>query len=183
MHACEQYEGVSVYRHGEMVKEQYDSLLKALEAGDCERAPAWLVMEKELVLPRLIPKGLVAEYLLLHDCGKAFCKEVDSSGKVHFPQHALMSSDVYGKAFYVEGKDIVQSLISKDMIMHQISAEELIAFAKEYESATLLLSSLAEIAANAQMFGGRESVNYKIKLKHLERRGKALIKLWKKTSS
>jgi hypothetical protein len=40
------------------------------------------------------------------------------------------------------------------------------------------MAGLAEVYANSQMFGGTESTGFKIKMKHLERRGKRLVSIW-----
>lgn len=44
------------------------------------------------------------------------------------------------------------------------------------ETLTLLVTSLCEIHANADMFGGIESSSFKIKFKQLDRRGNQIIK-------
>ena len=60
-----------------------------------------------------------------------------------------------------------------DMVVHTMSAAELDEFAARPEAPTLL-TGLAEVHANAEMFGGQESVSFKSKWKHLDRRGRAL---------
>jgi hypothetical protein len=40
----------------------------------------------------------------------------------------------------------------------------------------LLLTGLAEVHANAKMFGGLESTSFKIKFSQIEKRGNAIIK-------
>ena len=42
---------------------------------------------------------------------------------------------------------------------------------------SLLLAGLAEIHSNAEMFGGLDSVSFKIKWKQINKRGKAICKL------
>jgi hypothetical protein len=46
------------------------------------------------------------------------------------------------------------------------------------EAASLYLTAVAEVHANAPMFGGFESTSFKSKMKHLDRRGKALLRHW-----
>lgn len=58
-----------------------------------------------------------------------------------------------------------------------MSAEELEELAKRPEAVALLLSGLAAVHANAEMFGGLMSDSFKSKWKHLDRRGKALCKI------
>jgi hypothetical protein len=64
-----------------------------------------------------------------------------------------------------------------DMDVHLLKAEDIPEFAGRPQAAALLLTALAEIHANAAMFGGTESTSFKIKLKHLERRGKQIAQI------
>ena len=69
---------------------------------------------------------------------------------------------------------LVAELISRDMDVHLLKAEGVESFAKSPHAATLLLTGLAELHSNAQMFGGVQSDSFIMKFKHLERRGKAI---------
>lgn len=68
------------------------------------------------------------------------------------------------------------------MDMHLLKSDNVEPFARRAEAATLLLTSLAEIHANASMFGGIESTSFKIKYKHIAKRGKQIINEWLKSS-
>ena len=57
-----------------------------------------------------------------------------------------------------------------------MKAEDVIGFCSQQEAPTLLLTGLAEIHANAGMFGGVASVSFKIKWKQLDRRGQAICR-------
>jgi len=65
------------------------------------------------------------------------------------------------------------------MEIHTIKAKELSFFIKNKEAISLLITGLSEIHANAEMFGGIESINFKIKYKQIDSRGKQIIKLLK----
>ena len=61
-----------------------------------------------------------------------------------------------------------------DMDIHLLKGDGVPEFAIRPEAATLLLTGLAEVHANAAMFGGIESTSFKMKFKHLKRRGNAI---------
>ena len=65
-----------------------------------------------------------------------------------------------------------------DMDIHLLKADGIEEFASRPEAATLLLTSLAEIHSNAAMFGGIDSTSFKIKWKHINKRGKKIIEAW-----
>jgi len=120
-----------------------------------------------------LPIKQVKQYIIYHDCGKHLCETVDEGGK-HYPDHANVSAD-----YWAEHSDdkLVEKLIRNDMFFHICKANDL----KETtltkrELATLLVTALAEIHANAEMFGGIESQSFKIKYKQIERRGKSFVK-------
>lgn len=118
----------------------------------------------------------ICEYLFNHDVGKAFCMTVDENGRAHYPNHAEVSSQVWAKA---GGSALVCELMRKDMLVHKASAEDCVGLARDPLMPVLLLASVAEINANAvPIFGGFESDSFKIKMKHIERRGNALLATW-----
>lgn len=129
---------------------------------------------KSTVLASLCSHGGLKD-AFWHDCGKPFCKVVDSEGKSHFPGHAKKSAEIF-RELYPEWEQSAR-LIEQDMDIHTLSAEELEEFAKRPEAVALLLSGLAAVHANAEMFGGLMSDSFKSKWKHLDRRGKALCKI------
>lgn len=122
----------------------------------------------------------MARYGLYHDIGKPWCKAMDSEGRVHFPDHAQKSFEIYRKLF---AKDlIVQELIKQDMLIHCGSAEEI---AQVFQTnprlvINLLVSALSEVHSNCKMFGGVESTSFKIKMKKVEQRAKMISKLLEK---
>ncbi len=64
------------------------------------------------------------------------------------------------------------------MESHTIKAKDLQHFSRDPKiAANLMLTALAEVHANAEMFGGRDSVSFKIKWKQIDQRGRALCKI------
>lgn len=138
-------------------------------------------------------------YTNFHDCGKPYCKIYDADGKYHFIDHANISYNVWTHLNEISPiqpeyhrKDklqIIGQLIKRDMEIHTIKAEDISKFcnyAKEhidiYNSVTLLLVGLAEVSANANLFGGMESESFKTKWKQIDRRGRAICKYLKLNS-
>lgn len=60
----------------------------------------------------------------------------------------------------------MSKLIEYDMAMHTMSAEDILGLGlSNKDLCTLIISSLAELHSNADMFGGIESTSFKIKFK------------------
>lgn len=111
----------------------------------------------------------IHSYTVNHDCGKHLVK-VEIDGKVRYPDHALSSYKFFIE-HYPEEKDIAR-LILNDMFIHTCSAEELEKTElSQKDLLTLLVVALAEIHANAEIFGGKDSVSFKSKFKQIDRRG------------
>ncbi|MFK4132416.1 hypothetical protein ACI2KR_09060 [Pseudomonas luteola] len=117
---------------------------------------------------------ILGEYQTYHDCGKPFCRIVDEAGKQHFPDHAKHSEQTW---LSCGGDPIAARLMGMDMDIHVLKGDDVESFASRPEAASLLLTGLAEIHSNAQMFGGIDSVSFKMKWKHIDRRGKQIAKL------
>jgi hypothetical protein len=122
----------------------------------------------------------MAAYHLYHDCGKPHCLVFDEEGRRHFPNHAAASYLTWGR--HSDNRQI-GNLILMDMDIHLLKAEGLAEFAARPEALSLLLTGLAEVHANASMFGGIESTSFKIKYKHLDKRGKQILCMMLKSSS
>ncbi|CAH1690027.1 conserved hypothetical protein [Hyphomicrobiales bacterium] len=175
MRSCEQMPGLSVLAHGEMVAERYSELVGFLRDGKPLtsewRLPDWI--HDPIILTRLLPDDLMAEYHVFHDCGKPACLVIDEEGKRRFPNHAQVSKDIW---LSLGGDERVGELIGMDMDAHLLRDEGLAEFAARPQAIPLLLTALAEISSNAEMFGGIESTSFKIKAKALAKRGKAVLK-------
>ena len=176
MIGCEQTQGINILQHGEMVHDYYVDLEAHILKGSALRyewkLPEWA--RSPALWRARVDEETVKNYMVFHDCGKPFCKEVDQDGKVHFPDHAAVSAKVWRDA---GGSEAEGRLIERDMGIHLLKAEGLQAFAQEPEAGTLLLAGLCEIHANASMFGGIESTSFKMKWKHIDRRGKQIAAL------
>jgi len=63
------------------------------------------------------------------------------------------------------------------MNIHLLKDVDIQSFCDNEYAATLLLTGLAEIHANADMFGGIESTSFKMKWKQINRRGKKISRI------
>jgi hypothetical protein len=138
------------------------------------RYPQWLLSHSKALLECLPPDHVLEKYALWHDCGKPFCKTVDENGKTHFPNHAKVSANLF-REIYPEQEDIA-ALIEMDMDIHLLAADGIEEFCKRPQAAALLLAGLASLHSNAAMFGGIATDSFKIKWKHIDRRGAAICK-------
>lgn len=176
---CEQTKGQSVFQHGRSVEsyvKEFLIYLKGIKSLDREwNLPEWVSDYKNHIVDNVM-EDKIFEYARYHDCGKPYCRIEDDKG-VHFPNHASVSREVY---LHLGGDNTVANLIGWDMCLHVFNAEEI----KKYcdsewtaqEAVTLLVAALSEIHSNARMFGGIESVSFKIKFKQLVKRGKQILK-------
>lgn len=176
MKNCEQTKGQSVLQHGISVKNYFFDLINHLKHGTPLRyewrLPDWVYENKDLLLSSLPNDRTLKLYTILHDCGKPYSRVIDSDGKVHFPNHAEASYQTF-KNLYDD--PIAAFLIRSDMDIHTLKSEGVEEFSKNPYALTLLLSGLAEIHSNAQMFGGIDSTSFKIKWKCINQRGKQII--------
>jgi len=174
MTRCEQAPGLSVLRHGQLVRRRYEDLVGHLRDGKPLamdwKLPDWCA--DPLAVEGLPDDGTMAWYQVFHDCGKPAVLTYDEEGKRHFPGHADASRDAWLRA---GGSQEVADLIAMDMDAHLLKHEGVPEFAARAQARALLLTALAEIHANAEMFGGRESISFKSKWKNLDRRGKAVL--------
>lgn len=178
MHTCDQTQGLSVYQHGQAVKDRFTCLLETLKAkvSDNWKLPTFLFDHADWFLSNLHDLKQIESYTLFHDCGKPYCLVIDDIGKRHFPNHQEVSGAVWDA--FKENK-LVGKLIRNDMFFHTCTSDDLTVKLQEWDVkdlVTLFLVAISEIHANASMFGGLDSVSFKIKYKQLERRGNQLFK-------
>jgi len=180
MQNCPQTDTQSVYEHGIAVKNCTFKLIDILEgksSSDGFKLPNWFLEFKHNLLKNLLPKNIIEEYTIFHDCSKPYCIIYDENGKRHFPDHAAKSRQIW---LSLGGSPIIANLIGMDMMIHTMKSSEIDEFIKHDEAITLLIVGLAEIHANAEMFGGIESTSFKIKWKQISRKGKQICqKLFK----
>ena len=178
MATCEQSQGQTILQHGESVAATY----KAMYGSN-----------PSIILPQIIQDNLdflleqtctadelgIEDYHIYHDCGKPDCLTIDAEGKRHFPCHAMASA----RTWLVAGGDsYIGRLIEHDMDMHTMKPADVPAYRHMDIAAILLLTAWAELYSNAQMFGGIESISYKIKAKSLTKLSRAIITRLKETS-
>ena len=180
MKGCEQTKNVSVLQHGESVKDYLFDLISHLR-NDTPlkyqwKLPDWIYTNKDLILSSLPDDETLELYTVYHDAGKPFCLTIDEDGKRHFPNHAEVSYNIFKQVF---DNDIATELIRHDMDIHLLKADGVEEFSKNPYALTLLLTGLAEIHSNANMFGGLQSTSFKIKQKCISQRGKQIINLIK----
>lgn len=95
------------------------------------------------------------------------------AGRAHFPDHSAKSAELR----LVAGGS-VGGLIAMDMDAHLLKADGVPEFAARPEAASLPLTALAELHANAAMFGGIEATSFKINWKALDRTGRRVLAAW-----
>ena len=179
MRDCYQTSSQNVLEHGLAVNQKYLEMHAYLTCGaplqGDWRVPLWFSAESLGPLIATLPSANVMRaYQVYHDCGKPKCRTLDEEGRQHFPNHAVVSQQVWREH---GGDDAVGELIGHDMDMHMLKADDLPTFAKSPYAFALLLTSIAEIHANAALFGGTDSTSFKMKAKHLDRRGKKLVEM------
>jgi len=180
MQSCEQTKGMSVLEHGQQVHHHLRLLLEGLASDNGRRGiesfrlPRGLHDYRELLLERVFDDFTLEKYTVFHDCGKPYCLRTDEEGKRHFLNHAEVSYKTWMRK--CGGDEKVGRLIRMDMDIHCLKAKDVPEFAARPEAATLLLTGIAEIHANAKMFGGMDSDSFKMKLKQLDRRCRAICK-------
>jgi len=181
MQRCEQFPGQTVWQHGESVQSHLLELLSYLRENTTINEkkwyiPDWALIYREKILANLAPIGILMDYTLYHDAGKPFCREIDKEGKQHFPNHAQVSAQILGK---IAKNCAVCQLVRDDMDIHILNSEQINSKMQMWSSVhaiTLLMTALAEIHANAELFGGIQSISFKIKLKTLKKRGLQICK-------
>lgn len=171
MQECIQTQDQSVLNHGHSVWKYTKRLISG--QWDGLLIPEWLKENHAYIVNNLHPTEIVKKYNIYHDCGKPYCLTEDEQGR-HFPDHARISKDIWNLNFL--GEELVGDLIGSDMCIHTETVEQIESHNWDIRTAfTLLITALAEIHSNAQMFGGIESTSFKIKWKKINQRGKMLL--------
>lgn len=169
MAACEQAPGLDMLQHGQAVHDHYQRLTRQLEAGDIP----WPVLACVYARQAWPAANRLERYHLYHDCGKHLVAEVGEDGKRRFPGHAEASARQYAVLFPEDAW--TRHLIRHDMDFHVLRGEDLESLCRDPAAPALYLTAWAEVCANAEMFGGRQSDSFKIKAKRLIQAGKKLL--------
>lgn len=158
-----QFKDQTVYEHGLEVHYSYLRLINSLDLKS-KWIPECLQIWYDENKDSLLPIDMMKEYHTWHDCGKPLCLTYDGEGRKHFPNHAEISSGQYKRIFC---NDVIATLIKKDMDFHIFKTDDLKELWKYEHSNSLYLTAWAELHANAEMFGGCDSIGFKIKRKQL----------------
>jgi len=176
MKHCPQTKTQNVLEHGYSVWRYMKDLLDYLKLDKPLKRqwklPEWVDNNKELLINNLPDEKTLKLALIFHDCGKPFCRTIDSEGNQHFPDHAKVSYDTFIRLF--NNEDAAQ-LILHDMDIHLLKTGDIEEFLNNPNYLTHLLIGLSEIHSNSNMFGGIESTSFKIKWKSIQKIGKKLI--------
>jgi hypothetical protein len=173
MIACPQTPTQNVLEHGKAVHAAWQQILQ----GEITSLPSWFYEYQKEILAEInrFDQESISCYQIYHDCGKPFCRTIDDQGQ-HFPDHATISAQVFEDIF---GPSLACTWVQHDMDAHLLKATQVPEFCEIEGCIILLVTALAEIYANASMFGGTSSTSFKIKYKQLDRRGRAICKhLW-----
>ena len=177
MQQCDQTPGLSIYAHGLDVWKHLEMLLN----GDTStlRLPQWYVAYKDQLLRTAHSRDILKDYAIMHDLSKPYCLTIGEDGKRHFPNHAMLSKQIWMASFPDHPHhQAIGDLIGNDMLMHTESFETIIGLnLSDQMTCSLLLSALAEIHSNANTFypdQGIQSDWFKIKFKKLEKLGNKL---------
>lgn len=167
----EQMPGLSFAQHGLMVYKRFKDLIGS--RTEVWRLPDWFIEHEEFILKELAPHlELISQYQIWHDCGKPFCRTVDAEGKVHYPDHANISANIW---LSLGGDQKTAELIRDDMRCHLLRPADAKQFSKHPNALILLITALCELHANATMFGGIQSDGFKIKFKRLDKCGNIIL--------
>jgi len=180
MKECTQTDKQSVHEHGISVRDYTFDLLNNLRYGHNLKfewkLPEWISENKDFIQENLYSDETIKLYTEMHDCGKPFCLTIDDDGRRHFPNHAEVSYNTFKEIF--NNHDAAE-LIRRDMDFHLLKSDGLKEFSDSTYAVTLMLVGLAELHSNASMFGGLDSISFKIKWKHTKKRGRQIIDLIK----
>lgn len=158
-------------QHGQLVHEKYKELIGYLNAHSNEYAELHALYEK---YGRTLPPPAVLEsYHVYHDCGKHLILTISEDGKRRYPNHAEVSAGQYAHLFPEDG--FTAGLIRMDMGFHILRGDDLLKLCRSPFAPILYFTAWAEVNANAEMFGGKESESYKIKKSRLIQAGKKLL--------
>ena len=171
MTRCFHAPGLNMLQHGKMVHVEYVKLLEQLENRTLDEPVIQQCYDK--LKQNLPPHQVLKRYHYLHDCFKHGVITIDENGKRQYPNHAAISAEQYLRIFPTEG--FAAALIKNDMNFHIMKGDDLLKFCKSPFAPILYFTAWAEIAANAEMFGGTQSESYKIKRSRLIQSGKKLL--------
>lgn len=168
MTKCYQTETQNLYEHGLSVWKHTQKLLSKEHEG--MKIPKWFENWDASLCHSL---DTIEQYTIFHDIGKTRCLVIDEAGRRHFPDHATISRTMWLEKGCCP---VVADLIGLDMIFHTETPEQIIARNLDEKTLrTLMMVALAELHANAEMFGGITSESFCIKYKRLSKRATRVL--------
>lgn len=176
MLSCLQTPGQNVLDHGVAVKDKLFEVKQLIVTDTLpEGAPSWLKEYGGRLVKDLYDDYTLTKYTIWHDCGKPIVKTCDENGQ-HFNNHEEASSKLFLEVF--PDHTVVAELINRDMTPHLLRHTDLEGVRQfcnnRQQAATLLLTAYAAMESNCSMFGGKDSVSYKIKTKRLAKFGEVV---------
>jgi len=180
MEQCEQMPDYSTLQHGLDCFANFDTMLDILWYEKFNttqfKLPEWFTTYGKSIYANIHNMETAERYIVFHDGGKWACLITDADGKRHFPNHAEVSQKIFREHF---DDETAAKMIGWDMALHTMKDADIDYWLAQWstkDACTLLLASLAEIHANAALFGGLESQSFKIKWKQISKRGMAICK-------
>lgn len=171
MKDCQQSPTETVWEHCQKVSQTYFDLLQHPSKYSLPKIiqDYW----QHLIQHQESPE-IVRNYLEWHDCGKPFCQNIDEQGRAHFPNHAEVSQNLFLQA---GGHPKAAEYIGLDMVFHLTKPAEISKLGLDVQTqATLILTAWAALYSNAEMFGGQDAENFKIKHSQMTARCKKSLK-------
>lgn len=127
---------------------------------------------KTQILENLHSVDIIKQYTINHDVGKPYTITFDEDGKKHYVNHSQKSKEIWLTS---NGDPIVGNLIGNDLLFHTKKYDEIRELNLPIKDiCTHLVVALAELHANAALFGGITSESFCIKFKKLEKLGNKL---------
>jgi hypothetical protein len=183
MSQTKQFESQSVLEHGLSVFDYFQKMTQMIDNNsfDDEQIKMPLHMRDKKLLDNLVDGNILYPYLVFHDIGKPYCRVWDeSNNKFSFPNHAQVSHDKFLEISENKNKEQIAKLILHDMDFHLLKPSSVEDFMKNTDLSkeqiiTLLYACLSELNSNSRMFGGFDSVSFKIKYKNFEKISKKIL--------
>jgi len=142
---------------------------------DTFKLPDWYSTYKTQIYANLHDFKTIKHYNLWHDLSKPWVRTVDENNKVHYPDHANKSADMFLE--HIRNDETIARLIRNDMAFHTLKFEEILDLKLSIQdTCTLLITALAELHSNAiaNVFHPIlkiESDSFKIKFKRINKLG------------